>query len=126
MNEVIGSIIVITIVLIGIYFIHQETITVKELSLHQARSFLRTGKIRSVVDVRSPSEFQAGHYKDAISFPLHTINAQTVQRKEISERMYSPTLVYCKSGSRAKVGAELLHKYGIKTVYYVSYPYYKL
>jgi rhodanese-related sulfurtransferase len=102
------------------------SIGAQEVSVEAARKGLKEGKFRSVVDVRSPSEYQAGHYRDAISFPLNTINYQTTLKKQNSERLYSPTLVYCKTGKRSKQGAELLSKYGIYDVYYVSVPYWKL
>ena len=108
MKEVIIGTLVVSVILIILYYVHAESLLAKEVSLKLARKGLVSGKFRSVVDVRSPTEYQSGHYKDAISFPLHTINAQTVTRKEISDRIYSPVLVYCKSGKRAKEGAELL------------------
>lgn len=96
------------------------------MTIDEAKKALESGKIRSIVDVRSASEFQAGHYPGAISFPLDIINEQTVTRKEISERIYSPTLVYCESGRRAKKAATLLASYGIEDVNYVAVPYHTL
>jgi len=105
MKEVIIGIGILIIILIVLYYLHMETTDVTEVSLASARKGLLEGKFRSVVDVRSTSEFRAGHYEGAVSFPLHTINAQTVQRKKIRDRIYSPVIVYCKSGRRAKLGA---------------------
>lgn len=96
------------------------------MSLEAARKGLKEGTFRSVVDVRSTSEYQAGHYRDAISFPLNTINYQTTLKKQNGERLYTPTLVYCKTGRRSKQAANLLVKYGMDDVYYVSTPYWKL
>lgn len=93
------------------------------LDIHTAKDMLRKKQIKSVVDVRNAEEYQKGHYPDAISFPHEIINPQTVAHKEVGEFIYSPTLVYCNSGRRAKHAANLLAKYGIDTVYYVKFPY---
>jgi len=126
MLEIVIGVSVVLVILIVLYFVHNESLLAKEVSLKDARKGLAAGKFRSVVDVRSPTEYQGGHYPDAVSFPLNTINQQTVSRKEISERIYSPVLVYCKSGKRAKEGAELMAQYGLQDVYYVNAPYWKL
>ena len=126
MKEVLIGLLVVVVILGILYYLHTESLEIKEVSLQDARKGLQEGKFRSVIDVRTTSEYQAGHYEGAVSFPLHTINSQTVQRKTISERIYSPVLVYCKSGKRAKLGAQKLYNYGIDDVYYVSSPYWKL
>jgi phage shock protein E len=126
MKEVLfGTVAVILVVAILFYFT-SSTKTPKHLTLSEAKKALENGTIRSIVDVRTASEYQVGHYPGAISFPSNIINEQTVTRKEISEHIYSPTLVYCETGRRAKKAATLLSKYGIDTVYYVSVPYHKL
>ena len=126
MKEVIIGLVVIAIIGAILYFTYSDSQIATHMTEKEAREALESGKIRSVVDVRDATEFQAGHFPDAVHFELKTINAQTVQRKVVSERIYSPTLVYCRSGKRAKVGAELLAKYGVDDVYYVSVPYWKL
>jgi len=126
MKEVIVGLVVIAIIGAILYFTYRDSQVAKHMTVEEARDALESGKIRSVVDVRDAAEFQAGHYPDAVHFELKTINAQTVQRKMISERIYSPVLVYCRSGKRAKAGAELLAKYGVDDVHYVSVPYEQL
>lgn len=126
MKEVIVGLVVIAIIGAILYFTYRDSQVATHMTAKEARDALESGKIRSVVDVRDATEFQAGHYPDAVHFELKTINAQTVQRKMISERIYSPVLVYCRSGKRAKIGAELLAKYGVDDVHYVSVPYWKL
>lgn len=74
MKEIIIGIFVVAIILLILYFVHAQTLLAHEVSLHKARKGLASGKFRSIVDVRKASEYQAGHYKGAVSFPLETIN----------------------------------------------------
>ena len=126
MEVLIGSFVVILILSILYFMSLEETSTASHMSLMDAKHALRSGNIRSVVDVRKEYQYQSGHYPDAISFPLSIMNEQTITRKEISEKMYTPTLVYCNSGRQARIAAQKLTKQGIYPVYYVSVPYWKL
>lgn len=126
MKEVLFGTVTVILIVVAIFYFYSPSNTPKHLSLSEAKKALENGTIRSIVDVRSANEYQIGHYPSAISFPSNIINEQTVTRKEISERIYSPTLVYCETGRRAKRAATLLAQYGIDKVYYVSVPYHKL
>jgi hypothetical protein len=57
MKEVIIGLGVVVVILIVLYYLHSETLEIKEVSLKDARKGLKDGKFRSVVDVRSTSEF---------------------------------------------------------------------
>lgn len=66
-----------------------------------------------IVDVREPSEYEAGHIPNAILLPLGQIEskaAQTLPDKNAT------LLVYCRSGRRSKTGAETLLKMGYTNV----------
>jgi rhodanese-related sulfurtransferase len=59
-----------------------------------------------VIDVRTPEEFDAGHYSSATNIPLNTIsdniNSLNLDKNDL-------VVVYCRSGSRAgKAKAALL------------------
>jgi hypothetical protein len=74
MREIFIGVSVVALILLVLYFVHAQTLLAREVSLHEARRGLASGKFRSIVDVRKASEYQAGHYKSAVSFPLETIN----------------------------------------------------
>lgn len=65
-----------------------------------------------IVDVRTPEEFAAGHYKKAINIPLQEID------KRLSE--FGPTnkavVVYCRSGNRSGKAKDILRKAGYSDV----------
>jgi rhodanese-related sulfurtransferase len=123
----VGILIVAAALLVYYFFFMPGDPQVILLSAEDARKKLQSGEIRSVVDVRKAESYQAGHYKDAVSFPLKTINPQTINAKITAERIYSPTLIYCNSGRYAKKAAEMIaEEGGVEFIYYVEVPYWEL
>lgn len=51
-----------------------------------------------IVDVRTPFEFQMGHYPGAINIPVDQLTASMSQFGNKKDR---PIVVYCASGSRS-------------------------
>ena len=81
----------------------------------EANKLIRAGKIKKVIDVRTTSEYRAGHYKGAVHIPVNTINKKTtagLPKKGL--------LVYCNTGQRARFAAEKLEKLGFEDVYYIA------
>lgn len=63
----------------------------------------------TIIDVRTPAEFQSGHPKGAINIPLQNIEAKI---KDI-KRMKQPIIVCCASGIRSASAKSILKKHGI-------------
>ena len=82
---IIAIIAIICIIGIAYHYSYYNPVNVHYISAKNARHAIKHNHIRSVVDVRSASEYQEGHYPDAVSFPLHLINEQTVLSKETGE-----------------------------------------
>ena len=67
----------------------------------------------SVVDVRAPWEFEEGHIKGAINIPLNEIPARMSDFK----KMNGPVILYCRSGNRSGMAANILKQAGISNIY---------
>ncbi len=64
---------------------------------------------RTVIDVREPDEFSAGHYKGAINIPLSTI-PDNPKLKEIDKD--ATVVCYCRSGGRSQSAIQILKSHG--------------
>ncbi|MCF8406366.1 MAG: rhodanese-like domain-containing protein [Chitinophagaceae bacterium] len=70
-------------------------------------------KKSSLLDVRSPMEFEENHIPGAINIPLDIIESNI---KIISE-MQKPIVVYCLSGGRSSMATDILQQNGIQDIY---------
>ena len=85
------------------------------VSATQAKKMIRSGKIKKVIDVRTMTEYRAGHYRGALHIPVNKINKKTT-----AELPKKGLLVYCNTGQRARFAAEKLIELGFKDVYYIA------
>jgi phage shock protein E len=85
------------------------------VSATQAKKMIRSGKIKKVIDVRTITEYRAGHYKGALHIPVNKINKKTT-----TELPKKGLLVYCNTGQRARFAAEKLIELGFEDVYYIA------
>ena len=67
----------------------------------------------TLLDVRSPMEFEENHIPGAINIPLDIIESNM---KQISA-MQKPIVVYCLSGGRSSTAASILQQNGIQDIY---------
>lgn len=67
----------------------------------------------SIVDVRTQSEYEQGHYPDAINIPLNELP----QRLDEFKEMKKPIVAYCRSGARSGMAVSLLQQNGLSEVY---------
>jgi phage shock protein E len=65
-----------------------------------------------VIDVRTPSEFSAGHYPGALNIPLQDLDGRL---GELGDRKRS-VIVYCASGMRSAQAAKRLAAANFKDV----------
>jgi len=84
-----------------------------------AKKLLKYNRIDNVIDVRTPQEFAAGHYKDATNIPLDNINLVT---KYIPNRKNS-ILIYSTPDDRALRAVEQLVILDYLNVRYINEPY---
>jgi rhodanese-related sulfurtransferase len=73
-------------------------------------------KVRSgaayLLDVRTPEEYNAGHFANATLYPLQTIEAGTLPALTKDSALY----VYCRSGNRSAQATTLLKQAGYTNV----------
>ena len=84
----------------------EESLTGKELVMKK----IKDGAL--VVDVRTPAEFEAGHYPGAVNIPLSGIPSRLGEFGAKSR----PIVVYCRSGNRSARAKAILEGNGFTDV----------
>ena len=82
-----------------------------DISLEELNELRKKGT--TIIDVRSPQEFQENHIDGAISIPEYEIKKDIIDRIKPEEEI----IVYCSSGERSKKAKKKLEKLGYKKVY---------
>lgn len=67
----------------------------------------------SIIDVREPWEFAAGHIENATNIPLATLKANLLLMDDFSQ----PILLCCESGNRSSQALNLLTAKGYDRIY---------
>lgn len=66
----------------------------------------------TIIDVRSPWEFESGNYPGAINIPLEEIS----QRVAEFEAFEGPIVLYCRSGNRSGMALNFLKQQGFENL----------
>lgn len=88
-----------------------KSITGKDLDEIQDKKSLENTPI--IIDVRSLEEYRDGHLRYAVSLPLDEIQNSTGILDKYKEK---PVIVYCRSGRRSKLAADILLKSGFTNI----------
>ena len=67
-----------------------------------------------ILDVRTPGEFQAGHVPGAINIPHEEVSARLA---ELGAPGAGDVVVYCESGRRAGMAADVLQEAGFSVLH---------
>jgi len=114
------AIIVILLLIIFGLSMHIYTLTgIRLIPASQAKRLIEIGEISQIVDIRTKTEYDLGHYPDSFHIPVDKINKDTVKVLDKSK----PVLVYCNTGQRARYAANKLDKLGFKEVVYIDGTY---
>ena len=92
------------------------------LTAEMARNMIASGAIGMVVDVRTTTEWNLGHYKGAIHIPSKALTPA----KFTFVQPRTGILVYCNTGQRARAAAEKIRTFGFENVYYIKGGYWTL
>ncbi len=83
-----------------------------DLTTPEARDLIARGAI--VLDVRTPNEYYAGNIPGSRLIPLQQLEGRVGELSDLRDR---PILIYCRSGNRSTVAAEILMRHGFKELY---------
>lgn len=89
----------------------------KEIDAKQAMDLIKKGN-PIILDVRTPNEYYSGYIENAILIPLQQLSDRLYEIKDYKERN---VLLYCRTGNRSTVAAEILVKNGFKKLYNLRY-----
>ena len=67
-----------------------------------------------IIDVRTPAEYVAGHIDGAINIPVERIGQDLRTVKGV--RQDSTILLYCRSGRRSAIAADVIREQGYRRV----------
>ena len=72
---------------------------------------LKNGAV--LIDVRTPSEYSAGHVKGSTNIPLDKIKTKVDKIKQLKK----PVVLCCRSGMRSGQATSILKSAGVQEVY---------
>ena len=84
-----------------------------ELSAEKARDMIRTAD-PLILDVRTPAEYYNGHLEGAKLIPVQQLAARLSELRDHKDR---DVLLYCRSGNRSTVAAEILIRDGFQRLF---------
>jgi rhodanese-related sulfurtransferase len=94
--------------------ISQTAATVETVNAARLESRIARGEVR-LIDVRTPEEFAQGHLEGATNLPLNLFDPAAIEDEAGKE-----TVLYCRSGRRSAIAADMLSKTWGKPVRHLS------
>jgi thioredoxin 1 len=92
----------------------QSAVEIKSVNVDEFEKLLKETNNKTVLDVRTPGEFESGHIKDAININVNGDAFEAgVHQLDTNKAIY----VYCLAGSRSMKAAEILQGMGFKSIY---------
>lgn len=83
-----------------------------EIDIDEAKNTLGTSLI---LDVREPSEYAAGHLPGAFNIPRGVLEFKIGSHPDFQDKQDAHIIVYCQSGGRSALAAEVLSKMGFNS-----------
>ena len=105
-----NQLMIFAVAVVGLLIIVRIIKSMRRISPKKALELQGSGA--SIVDVRKPSEYYAGHIKGAVNIPLGNISKAT---KRINKD--TDVIVYCLSGARSGSAVRQLKSMGYTKVY---------
>lgn len=89
----------------------------KNITLIQAQEMQKGGAL--LLDVRTAEEYQAGHIDGSISAPVERLAGQIGKITGVAGRGRA-LLLYCTTGSRSRLAAQVLQRLGYSKVFVIA------
>jgi len=90
-----------------------SNVSYEQINAEQARFLMDTEKNYVIIDARTQEEFDQGHIEGAIMIPEYEISDRAPEMLKKKDRLI---LVYCRSGRRSKIAAQVLVELGYTNV----------
>ncbi len=84
------------------------------ISKQQAKKQIKEGDCDYLIDVRSEDEYAMGHIPSAVNIPLDRLETEISNVVRDKDQI---VIVYCHSGMRSAVAAEILSDLGYKRIF---------
>lgn len=88
------------------------------ISADIAKQYINNKKITVIIDVRTNTEYNLGHYPNSINIPVSEIT-----KDKLNYPKDTGILVYCNTGQRARKASETINSFGFNNVYYIASTY---
>jgi rhodanese-related sulfurtransferase len=96
----------------------EQTVSFKRVSMKEGIALSRNNPDSIIVDVRRPEEYGSGHIPGAVILTMEKINEETAQA--VLPDKNQMILIYCRSGNRSKIAAQMLVELGYQNVYEIG------
>ncbi len=91
----------------------EQNATYQNISANEAKAIMDSTTDVIILDVRTPEEYEEGHIPGAILIPYTEIEARAAQELPDQAQVI---LVYCRSGRRSKLAAQILAELGYSNI----------
>lgn len=90
---------------------------VTDISQDALMQRIKSDHAQLILDVRSPEEYKAGHIPGAINIPHDQVGSRLV---EISSHKNKEVVLYCRSGRRVAIAADILQSAGFSKLLHLN------
>jgi rhodanese-related sulfurtransferase len=84
---------------------------IQNISVQEAQDMILKDEI-TILDVRTPEEYDSGHIPNSELIPLHELEGRT---EDLDKN--ATYLIVCRSGNRSQQASDLLSKKGFEKIY---------
>lgn len=97
-----------------------DNVGIKSVDAEQAREIIEKNRNNPdflIIDVRTPEEYKSGHIENAVNIDYKSADFKNEVKKLNKDDTY---VVYCHSGRRAKLSADIMGQLGFKNIYEIG------